>query len=55
MTHFREALRINPKDPRLHNNLGIYLARGGKDEEAADHFTEALRSTGQRRGYNSLG
>jgi Tfp pilus assembly protein PilF len=41
--YFSKALRINPNNARLHNYLGIVLARQKKESEAIFHFSEALR------------
>ena len=41
--HFRAALRIEPNDAEVHNNLGISLARLGDTRGAISHFRKALR------------
>ena len=41
--HFSEALRIEPKNVNIQNNLGIAYARQGNLKDAAVHFTEAVR------------
>ena len=38
-----EALRLNPGDAELHNDLGDLLAKQGQVDEAIQHFTESLR------------
>ncbi len=43
ISHFSEALHINPGYAEVHNNLGIALARKGRIEDAVVHFREALR------------
>jgi tetratricopeptide (TPR) repeat protein len=40
---YREALRLFPRQPVAHNNLGAALARSGRAEEAIAHYREALR------------
>jgi spermidine synthase len=39
---YRKALKLDPEDPRVHNNLGIILASRGELSEATDHYNEAL-------------
>jgi tetratricopeptide (TPR) repeat protein len=41
--HFRESLRLNPKQPDAHFNLGNALAIQQKYEEAVAHFAECLK------------
>ena len=41
--HLREALRINPRDPEAHNNMGGALQRMGRFEDALREHEEALR------------
>jgi len=43
ITHYREALRINPSYEIAHNSLGIVLVKQGKLSEAASHFSTALQ------------
>jgi hypothetical protein len=38
-----KALRLNPKDPGNHNNLGVFYAETGKFAEAVREFSEAIR------------
>lgn len=40
---YREALRLAPRQPVAHNNLGSALLRRGEVEEAIVHYREALR------------
>ena len=44
ISHYREALTIQPADADAHNNLGIALAMKGKLDEAIAHFQAAIRS-----------
>ena len=39
---FQEALRIQPSDAVLRNNLGIALFNLGEKREAVDQFRQAL-------------
>ena len=41
--HAREAVRLKPQDPVVHDLLGLTLAGQGRVEEAREHFVEALR------------
>ena len=43
MTHFSEALRLQPDDADTHYNLGVALEKQGRIEEAMAHFSEAVR------------
>ena len=43
ITHFEQALRIEPDYAEAHDSLGIALARTGKIEEAIAHYEQALR------------
>jgi predicted O-linked N-acetylglucosamine transferase (SPINDLY family) len=40
---YRQALRLMPDLPEVHNSLGIVLAQGGKPAEAEACFREAVR------------
>ena len=40
---FSEAIRLNPKHPSAHNNLGIVLARQNRPAEAIPEFEAAVR------------
>jgi tetratricopeptide (TPR) repeat protein len=42
IAHFREAVRINPRYAKAHNNLGNALLVKGNIEEAIDHFKKAI-------------
>jgi Tfp pilus assembly protein PilF len=41
--HYSEALRINPEDAEVHNNLGVTLYAEGRYQEAMHHYSEAVR------------
>jgi serine/threonine-protein kinase len=43
ISHFKQALRIDPKLAKAHNNLGLALRHMGKLDEAVGHFQIALR------------
>lgn len=43
LTLWSDVVSKNPLNPRAHNSLGSVLAELGRMEEAASHFTEALR------------
>jgi len=40
---FKEALEINPQDPRVHNDLGIIFRDLGNYNQSEKHFLEAIR------------
>ena len=40
--HYNEALRINPNDAKVYNNLGVLMASQNKKNEAVDLFNKAL-------------
>ena len=42
INHYREALRINPRDVQTHNNLGTVFMRMGWIDEALRHYQVAL-------------
>ncbi len=42
IVHYNEALRIDPQQAKIHNNLGVALFKNGKLDEAADHFCKAI-------------
>ncbi len=42
MTHWREALKIDPGQSPIHKNLGVLLAQQGKPDEAISHFRQSL-------------
>jgi tetratricopeptide (TPR) repeat protein len=43
MRHYREALRLNPRQVQAHNNLASLLDQAGAADEALGHYREALR------------
>ncbi len=43
ITHYYEALRLNPYYAKAHNNLGLALAKQGRTADAITHYYEALR------------
>jgi len=43
MAHYGQALRINPDHAETHYNLGLALARLGKEREAIPHWEQAVR------------
>ncbi|HVP13399.1 MAG TPA: tetratricopeptide repeat protein [Phycisphaerae bacterium] len=43
MEHFQEAVRINPRDPSVHNNLAGLLIGMGRINEAIEQCHQALR------------
>jgi tetratricopeptide (TPR) repeat protein len=43
LAHLREALRLNPRDPEAHNNMGGALQRMGRYQDALREHEEALR------------
>lgn len=43
VSHYSEALRLDPKIAKLRNNLGAVLIKQHRFEEAVFHFSEALR------------
>ena len=43
LLHAEEAVRINPKQYRAHNALGLIKTNQGKPEQAVEHYREALR------------
>ncbi len=40
---YRQALEVNPNDAQAHYFFGLTLHQQGKDQEALDHWREALR------------
>ena len=42
--HYREALRIYPKDSRTLNNLGGLLAKVGRTDEAVPYLLRSVQS-----------
>ena len=43
LTHYTEALELDPQSPELHTDFGLVLVQQGRLEEAAEHFSEALK------------
>jgi Flp pilus assembly protein TadD len=43
IAEYLEVLKITPKDPDAHTNLGLLLAGLGDTAQAKGHFSEALR------------
>jgi tetratricopeptide (TPR) repeat protein len=43
ISHWEQAVQINPDFVEAHYNLGIVLAQTGKSQEAAKHFEQALQ------------
>jgi len=43
ITHYREAIKIDPDNDRAYYNFGVTLAAEGKKEEAIAHYREAIR------------
>ena len=43
LAHLNEALRLNPRDPEAHNNMGGALQRLGRYQDALREHEEALR------------
>ena len=42
--HYRQALKINAKDPVVQNMYGAYLCREGQTVKAEEHFLEAANN-----------
>jgi tetratricopeptide (TPR) repeat protein len=56
VAHFRQAIRIDPRDADAHDNLGMALAALGRIEEAMAAAAEALRLDPADAGtHNNLG
>ena len=43
MLQYQESLRIKPNEAKIHNNMGVLLARQGKMGSAIAQFREALQ------------
>jgi Flp pilus assembly protein TadD len=43
MPHYHEALRLNPQEDGIHNDLGLALVLAGKTSDATNHYAEAIR------------
>jgi tetratricopeptide (TPR) repeat protein len=50
---FEHTLVVTAKSSLIHNNLGFLLEKQGKIEEAANHYTEALRIKSNYAGAHS--
>jgi tetratricopeptide (TPR) repeat protein len=56
ISHYEEALRLNPKSGRIHISLGVELAKQGRLAEAISHDEEAVRLMPDAAvSYNNLG
>ena len=56
ISHYEEALRLNPRSGRIHISLGVELARQGRLAEAIAHDEEAVRLMPDAAvAYNNLG
>jgi len=56
MDQYEQALRINPDDADVHNNLASALIMTGRPSEAIDHCKEALRiDPSSSEAHNNLG
>jgi Tfp pilus assembly protein PilF len=56
ISHYSEALRINPAWAEAHNILGNALARQGNLRRAVSHYSEALRiNPAMAEAHNNLG
>jgi len=52
---YKKAIRINPKNPDLHYNLGIALAKMQHHEQAIAAFLEAIQlDANNAAAYNGL-
>ena len=56
VTHYREALRLNPAHPDAYNNLGVVLIKQERLKEAISYLRRAVRLTpGFAKAHNNLG
>ena len=54
--HYNEALRINPNDAKVYNNLGVLMVGQNKKNEAVELFNKALHIDPSYAGaYYNLG
>jgi type IV pilus assembly protein PilF len=42
--HYKEAIRLAPKDPQISNNYAIYLCRNGRTDEGVKRFIQAAQN-----------
>lgn len=40
--HYSDAIKNNPKEPRIYQNLGINLKRAGRLQEALTYYKKAI-------------
>jgi len=53
---YYDALRLNPNNDGAHNNLGIALARQGRNQEAEEHLRRATAiAPANAEAHNNLG
>ena len=53
---WRQAVALNPDDPRAHSNLGVALAATGKKQEAMAEYQRSLELNDQSsQSHNNLG
>jgi tetratricopeptide (TPR) repeat protein len=56
LTIFQHTVNVTTDNHFAHNNLGVALAKGGRLDEAVDHYYVALRiKPNQAEVYNNLG
>jgi len=56
ITHYTEALRIDPSYAEAHYNLGVALAKQGNIQEAMSHYSDALKlNPNYADAHNNLG
>lgn len=54
--HFKEAHRLNPKDPNYANNIGVTLITRNRFEQAIIYFSKSVEiDPNFQRGYFNLG
>jgi type IV pilus assembly protein PilF len=42
--HFREAIRLAPKDPQISNNYAVFLCRASRTDEGVKRFLESAQN-----------
>ncbi|MGO4882868.1 MAG: tetratricopeptide repeat protein [Bryobacteraceae bacterium] len=53
---WKQAVALNPEDPRAHGNLGVALAATGKSQEAMAEYLKSLQLNDQSsQAHNNLG